>query len=278
MATIIQNKFNGILGDGARSSKFGIFDFKCPIDESVNESFTFLIKTSQFPGKYHENIDFKFKGRTIPIPGQNRYDNAWTCTFYLEESHKLRSSLFNWMEGLDVHSYSFDQSKLKQDYLNKLQSAKKFTTINISQINFDDSVQRTSSYILHNAYPKSINTIELDYSDIGKVLEYTVEFHYSHFEHFEHDQLSGNLIDGLKNKFMQGISGMVGTLGSKVTGMLSSAIKSAKNAFMTKNESNNVTGNSSISTSFSSGVSDIWNAGKSKFNEMDFNINKFIDK
>jgi L-arabinose isomerase len=45
-----------------------------------------------------------------------------------------------------------------------------------------------------------------------------------------------------------------------------------------KNESNNVTGNTSISTSFSSGVSDIWNAGKSKFNEMDFNINKFIDK
>ena len=284
MATIIQNKFNGILGDGARSAKYAITGFTCPTD-NVTEEFALLIKTAQFPGKSHDIVDFKFKGRTIPIPGQTKFDNTWTCTFYLEESHKLRNSLMKWMDGLDIHSYSDTHSKMK---ISNLMNIKQFgfsTTITIAQVNFDNNGQDTFAYQLYNAFPKTINTIELDYSDIGKVIEYTIEFYYSHFEVIEYDQISGNLIDGLKNKFMEGINGMVGTLKSKVTGMLTGALTSAKNAFMTKNESNNVAGDSSITasissgmSSISSGVSDIWKSGKSKFNEMDFNINKFIDK
>ena len=105
MANVIQTMINNALGDGARSTKF-----ECYIGLDTfgagSKTLSAMVKASGFPSKSHDVIDFKFKGRSIPLRGQVKYDQTWSCSFYMDESHTLKKAFSDAIEALDeVHNY-----------------------------------------------------------------------------------------------------------------------------------------------------------------------------
>ena len=279
MAQVYQTKINRILGDGARATKFAITGISDPFD--TNQEKYLIIKTSQFPGKFHDVIDFKYKGRNIPMKGQTRYDNTWSCSFYLEESHDLRNMFMNWIEALDQqHNMSDSLPQSVTAAKNRFNSTSYTSTITLVQVNFDDDSQHTASYQLYNAFPKSISAVDVDYSNTGAILEYTVEFSYSHFDFTPYDQISGNIIDSLRANFLGGIQGIVGSVKNNITNILGSAITSAKSNFTSKFNSNNISGSTlpAIGNSISGAGSSLLNGAGSIFKGVDFNPMKFISK
>lgn len=224
MSSVVQNILDKTVGDGARSTKFECFiNFQAPIFDN-EEEMIHLVKTSQFPGKSHDVIDLKYKGRTIPIKGQVKYDNTWTCTFYLTQDHLLKKSFEDWIEAIDqVHNMS---SKLNSN----VQSAQVFhgnngytSIMQIAQMDFHGS-QQTAKYTMFNVFPKSVSAVDVDYSAVGTILELTVEFSYSHYE-VEVDKTDlGSFADEIKATANGAISNAVGAAQSALSSFFTSAV------------------------------------------------------
>lgn len=180
MADVIQGMLQSALGDAARSTKFEAYlNFNTPALGPENTEVYLHVKTAQFPGKNYEPIDLRYKGRSIPIRGQVKYDNTWTCAFYLTEGHELKIAFEDWIESLDQtqNMSSNLNSAVKAGQSQGSNFASEFM---IAQMDFTGESQ-TTVYNLHNIFPKSVSAVPVDYSSVGTILEFTVEFSYSHY-------------------------------------------------------------------------------------------------
>lgn len=220
MSSVIQNLLDTVVGEGARSTKFdciinfgntGLFD--------KEDDIMMMVKTSQFPGKTHDTINLKYKGRTIPIKGQTKYDNTWSCSFYLTQDHKLKHSFENWIESLDQqHNIKNVTSGVQQAQSSNSNSYT--TSIKIAQADFH-GYEQTIIYELYNVFPKSVSMVEVDYSSVGSILEFTVEFSYSHFDSYIEKASVGTYVDELKSKANNGLSEVVGAVKSELSSIFS---------------------------------------------------------
>lgn len=212
MSSIVQNMLQNALGDGARATKFEVFfQFTNPKTGISDDDLIALVKTTNFPGKSHTTIDFKYKGRSIPIKGQTKYSQTWECTFYLTEDHKLKYAFENWIEALDQkHNYYYDYELAAAgvDETQRLHSVTNnyTTTINLFQKSFDDKTQR-AKYTLYNVFPIDVSPIQYSYESIGQIQEFTVTFAYSYFTMEVLKGKSGNFIDTLVGKFKNAVTG-----------------------------------------------------------------------
>lgn len=196
MSSMVQNLIQNALGDAARSTKFDcIINFV----DSSKESLKYLVKTSQFPGKTHEVINIKYKGRTIPIKGQTKYDNnSWTCTFYLTEDHNLKYKFENWIEAIDQkHNIKKVDDNVEYNQMLFDLDNKYTTEMKIIGNDFHGS-KNMIEYTLYNCFPKNVSSIDVDYSSTGTVLEFSVEFSYSYFDSKPFNY-KPNKIESLKN-------------------------------------------------------------------------------
>jgi len=262
MANVIQTMINSALGDGARSTKFdciiGLDTFS-----AGSKTISALVKTASFPGKSHEVIDLKFKGRNIPVRGQTKYENTWSCTFYLDEQHSLKKAFEDEIESLDYHAYADTNSVIAKA---KSRNKKKYArTLTIVQLDFDGS-QQTAVYNLYNVFPKSVSQVDVDYSEVGKVQEFTVEFSYSHFESLNMKSSNGGFIDSMKERFLNAVDGLIQQGVELATDALADVVSGARDLL----SSSGVSGVfSSIGNSISSGISSL--------EQMDFNPSNMIE-
>lgn len=180
MADVIQDMLQQALGDVARSTKFEAYlNFNTPSLGPTNTEIYMQVKTTSFPGKTYEPYDLKFKGRSIPIRGQVKYENTWSCSFYLTEGHELKIAFEDWIESLDqTQNMSSTLSAAVQS--GQSQGLNFASEISIAQMDFSGEGQ-TAIYTLHNVFPKSVSSVPVDYSAVGTTLEFTVEFSYSHY-------------------------------------------------------------------------------------------------
>ena len=185
MSTFYQNLLQNTVGDGARSAKWeSVITFTNKELFPNEQDLGILIKTAAFPGRNYDIINMPFKGRTIPIKGQGKFNQIWDANFYLTEDHALRKSFEDWLEALDEkHNYSDNLS----DVINstkKIHKEQGYTSqIIVQQLNFDlDEVR--SVYILHNCFPIEMSEVAVDYEGIGENLTFSVKFAYSYYEHF----------------------------------------------------------------------------------------------
>lgn len=262
MANVIQTMLNNAIGDGARSAKF---DCIIGLDAFSGNSklISAFVKTAQFPGISNEVIDFKFKGRNIPLRGQTTHGNTWTCTFYLDEMHSLKSAFESEIEGLDAQLYG-EAHGATSKVLNK--KAKNYTsTLTIVQLDFDGT-QQTAVYNLYNVFPKSVSSVDMDYSEVGKVQEFTVEFSYSHHEVLNIKSSNGSFIDGMKERFLNAVDGLIQKGKEAAIGALSDVIGSARNMF-----------NSSGAGGLMSSIGDSISGGIASLEQIDFNPSKMIE-
>lgn len=198
MSSHIQNMLHTVLGDGARSTKFDVGMQFTSGDAPNNDNVAVSVKTTSFPGKTHTPIDFKYRGRSIPVRGSTKYSQTWECTFYLDESHSLKRAFELWIEALDetVNYGMEDETNGLSSLQNRHYSDTFHKDINLYQLSFDETEQ-TSKYTLHNAYPIGISTTNVSYEGDGKVSEFTVTFAYTHYLHEILRGNDGNFVDSM---------------------------------------------------------------------------------
>lgn len=219
MSSVVQNLLDGIVGEGARSTKFECYiNFSNSKLISSERDVYALVKTSQFPGKSHDVIELKYKGRTIPIKGQVKYDNTWTCTFYLTQDHELKQSFENWIEALDQqHNIkSVDSTVLStQKTHNSILGDGYDTTMRIAQLDFNGNSE-TMIYELHHCFPKSVSAVDVDYSEVGTITEFTVEFSYAYYDTQIVNSTSTNITESLKSEFISAAQSLADGVKSQV--------------------------------------------------------------
>ena len=228
MANVIQTMIHNTLGDGARSTKFdcliGLDSYK-----KGSKMISTFVKTASFPGKSHEVIDLKFKGRNIPVRGQTKYENTWSCTFYLDEMHSLKKAFEDEIEMLDIHSFGNISSRVK---FNQSANSTNYTKIlTIVQLDFDGT-QKTAVYNLYNVFPKSVSQVDTDYSEVGKIQEFTVEFSYSHFDMQTVKGSDGSFVDGVKGRLLGAVEGLIQRGKEAAAAAIGNLISSAKDYVM----------------------------------------------
>jgi len=235
MSSAIQNILERTLGDGARPTKFDvIFEFTNIKTGFDKDSMLAMAKAASFPSKAHTSIDFKYKGRSIPLKGQVKYTQIWECTFYLTEDHKLKNAFEIWIEALDQkHNYYNVADTANVSNTQIIHSKNNYVReIKIHQKNFDDS-SITAEYTLHNAFPTEVSAIQTSYESIGQVQEFTVIFAYSHFTMKVNKGKAGNFIDEFIDRISKTgqsmISGSLNTLGNSVNSFIKDASGNATN-------------------------------------------------
>ena len=262
MANVVQTMINDALGDGARSTKF---DCVIGLDTFLPGSrmLSAVVKTASFPGKSHEVIDLKFKGRNIPIRGQTKYENTWSCTFYLDETHSLKKAFEDEISSLDIHDFGDINTKI---YMGQIRNQTDYArTLTVVQLDFDGT-QKTAVYNLYNVFPKSVSQVDVDYSEVGKVQEFTVEFSYSHFDSLNIKSNNGSFVDSIKERFLGAVDGLIQKGKDAAIGALSDVIGSARDLFTSGGVGGVIGG---IGGAISSGIASL--------EQIDFNPSNMIE-
>lgn len=140
-------------------------------DTYYAEMFALMCKSAQLPGLSFATNQIRTYGEPMEIPYEKIYDNV-SLTFYVDANMETKSFFDQWMDSIQLYStkgFSFyDEYK---------------TTIAIDVFNMEhtkDGAVKVYSVLLHEAYPKSIQAIELDYESQGVML-LTVNFQYKNW-------------------------------------------------------------------------------------------------
>jgi len=230
MSSVIQNIMQKTLGDGARATKFDVlFEFTNPKSALPPQDAMALVKATTFPGVTHTTMDFKYKGRSVPIRGQVKYTQTWDCTFYLTQDHSLKYAFDNWIVALDeVHGYAMrGQGGAFLNETRKQHAQRGYTTtIKLYQKDFEDTTE-TAEYTLFNVYPTEVTPIQYSYDSTGQIQEFTVTFAYSYFTMGIHKGGAGNFIDTLIGKFKDAskalVDGVIGGLSNSINSFVKDA-------------------------------------------------------
>lgn len=221
MKTNVQNLIQNALGDGARSSKFDVMVI-LKDNGYDGRKIAVLAKSTNFPSRQHQTIDFKYKGRSVPIRGQSKYSQTWECSFYLTEDHLLKNLFEIWIESLDEKQNYVSSEYAKQQ---RERNATGYTSeIKIYQQNFNDT-QATAEYTLHNVFPVEISPVQISAENPGSVLEFSVTFSYSHYTLSILDSTSGTLVDKFISTLKSGVSTVIADALDGITGIVDKGLE-----------------------------------------------------
>jgi len=198
MSSKIISLVKDVLKDGARAAKFAVLLALPEASKgtpAISEKMTsVLCKATSFPGKNIDPVNFQYKGRTIPLPGQVKYTQTWELTFYLEENHASRLYFLDWMQALNNENESYYSPNTGSSnshpsgqtgaIRSEVTGANNFINVikdfKVYQLDFDMK-KKTAVYNLFNCYPVSVSDVQVSSESVGQMLEYTVTFSYSHF-------------------------------------------------------------------------------------------------
>lgn len=220
MSSIIQNLLNDVLKDGARPTKYSCQVFIPDSLSAEDEKLDTICKATAFPVKSNEVITLKYKGRDIPIPGQEKFSHSLDLTFYLEESHKSKIIFEQWQQALNKENYSGVLSKeiqnLKKEQDGNIDITK--SSIILTQLNFDGDKERIQ-YNFYNVFPKEISAVSVAADSVGAISEYTVTFSYLYYEAYIIDESTG-VADAILSGVQDIVSDSVNKLKDAAIGFL----------------------------------------------------------
>ena len=219
----VANLIQTAIGDGARTTKYDVaFQFTNPSMFPSAQNVAVMVKTTSFPAKQHQTIDFKYAGRSIPIRGQVKYSNTWECTFYLPQDHSIKKAFESWIDALDETVYFESTPSANVSRTRSLHNRNGYTKdIAIYQLDFTGQNQ-VARYILHNVFPIEVQPLTVNSDGPGDIEELSVTFSFSHYELETLKSTSGAFVDNLVNK----ISSELADAGSNILNKLGSEIAS----------------------------------------------------
>lgn len=180
--------FNNVLGDGARTNKFDVF---FSIDGgSFDKKLSSLCQSTNLPGVSTDVIEYKYKGKSIPIPIGYSYTQEWECTFLVDDNQDIKRFFEDWISTYDARSEDLTFTGVTSDVVNIPGGGifnKPTTNVKIVQYNFDTEINPytqndgnvTAEYMLYNVFPVSTSAINFTSEDDIETL--SVTFKFSHF-------------------------------------------------------------------------------------------------
>jgi len=181
----IQDRLDLYIGDAARATKYRLY---LPIPQAINstiqnDNVDLICKSANIPAKSLDTIILKYKGRDIPTPGQEKFNQTFDLVFYLDPNHTLKNTFEDWITAMDADSYqkntppNINNARAERNDNN---SALK-VDLTIQQLDFNDHVTN-SKYIFKYAFPTNVSEISYGADKLGEVLEFTVTFAFTFFE------------------------------------------------------------------------------------------------
>jgi len=135
-----------------------------------DEKLKFVAKAAQVPGKAIGPIEVRYLSHIIKVAGDPVFDD-WTATILHDEDHGIRTALDDWQASIVANDDAVAAGALT-DY---------FREITISQLKSDGTVNEAGVYKLQNAWPSTIEPMDLGFENADTILEYGVTFSYSHW-------------------------------------------------------------------------------------------------
>ncbi len=171
MAFSINNFRANLTGQGARPN---LFEVTVPFPTAVatgeaGQKFTFMCKTSQFPGSDIASFDVPYFGRVIKLAG-NRTFADWATTIINDEDFAVHAGLTNWMNGINSHAGNARTIKDTEYQVDAL----------VTQYAKDGEIAKQITII--NAWPTAVAPIELDWSSNDAIEDYAVTWQYDYWQ------------------------------------------------------------------------------------------------
>lgn len=186
---------NTLRNQGARPNLFYVEGtWPNAVKPSAAADFHFLCTGSSFPSSNLGTIDLKFRGRTIHLPGDRRYDDSWSVTVLNDEDFQYRKGFEDWINVLNDPDAN----------VRNLYGQEMFKTWKVFQL--DRSGNIIQGYEFVDAFPKTVSNIALNYETENSVETYNIDFAYQY--HRRIDGLNtltgtitaiGNLIGDIRN-------------------------------------------------------------------------------
>lgn len=164
---ITLNDFKNNLKDAARPNRF-LLSFTSPFGGASGEEISYLVKSSQIPGRNLGEIILNWQGMQAKIAGDPTWDDL-TVTFINDYDFKARKTIEQWMERI-ANSLTNERGE-PGEYQ---------TDIYLKQLGRKGEV--IAEYVLRHAYPKTLNQIDLSMDNTDQIEEFDVTFGYEFFE------------------------------------------------------------------------------------------------
>lgn len=160
----ISNAVGEVFGSGSLD-KFEVFSLNC--HNAILPSDTFSMSDTQ-----------KIDGHIRRNPVARAYATEATFTFYVSKDAFERALMLEWHEKIIQHSrhrVNYHRNYVTDISVKTLMNDSASTSINLTG-SVDESVGH--EVILENAFPVTINEIELSYSDISQIVSMSVMFYF----------------------------------------------------------------------------------------------------
>ena len=171
MANIDDFKAN-LIGGGARANQYRV-TITPPAGIAIGldvRRASFLVTASQLPESTLGEIAVPFRGRNIYVSGDRPAPEPWTVTFMNDTDFMIRNAMELWHNGINDFANNTGVTT-PADYQ---------TDLFVEQLDRDDTVLKT--YIFRNAFPLTIDTIDLSSAEAGELETFEVTWRYQHFE------------------------------------------------------------------------------------------------
>ena len=146
---------------------------------SIASDIKFVCRATTIPGMTITPITTQYFGREIKTPGEMEFAD-WSITVINDNNQRVRRFMESWSNLINSHSDNtfFD----KATYSGVDRSSWPWTgNATIAQFNKTGGVSQ--KYKMNDAWPTSIDPIEMSYDNVGTIQEFGVTFAINHWEH-----------------------------------------------------------------------------------------------
>lgn len=210
MAGSINDFKSSFTSDLARPNRF---DVSIPVPLTLMQyvkyarALNYRCEMAQLPGRSLATTEQKFGSNPVEKHPYLTTYNDIDLTFIVDSDMSQKLFMDSWLEYINPsYNYNF---KYKEDYA---------TTITINQ--YDVSNQLTYSINLYDAYPVSMNQLDLDWSQNDSYHKLTVTFAYTYWKNNSLQALGQELVDA----GIAAVADVIGGLGGSADKAISTAI------------------------------------------------------
>jgi hypothetical protein len=160
-------EFKSRLGNLASPAKFRVLFSGAIIDTEVSRGLAFLCNQAQMPGRSFATTEYTTHGPVRKVPYQNIYDDL-VISIYCKENMDQKRIFQEWQNFIcdtSINEYSYPD-----DYT---------TDIIIEQFGDDGEVTYACKFI--DAYPVTVNPMDLDWSQQNAFMNLQVTFAYRYW-------------------------------------------------------------------------------------------------
>ena len=132
----------------------------------------YLCRATSIPGLTITPIERQYLGRTVKIPGDITFTEL-ALTIVNDTDYGIRNSLEIWMAGINSHETN------ERAFADNFGS--ETTTIKLEQLNRAGTTTAGGTFQFINAWPTTVDPIELSFDTASDIEEFTATFAYQYY-------------------------------------------------------------------------------------------------